>query len=432
LNDATGAAYVYERDTEGFWQLVSTLLPVDGEPLDQFGVDVAIDGDRIAVSALGDNDVGVFGGAVTLFDLVDGSWRPVEKLLPSSGENELFGGSISIDDGVVAVGARRADLGDLGWAGAVTVFERDASGDWFEAALLTASNPRDRGLFGSDVLMVGDRLWVGATNGDLDTASGIVYLFERSEFGEWIEVDQLTSDLSAGDEFGARLAYDDGLLVISSPEYIGSSLHLFRELAPGDFVEIATFESEVFMNHLGGSVAVMGERVVASASSWSNDLSAVVVYEPDASGVWREVARLTERRTQSRRDTEVALAGETLFAATPTDGFGGSLRRYDLVSPELSVSGDCPGTITADVARGTPAGRIALVSGPELGMSGVPDCVDVSLDIADPSFLGFRTIDGTGSNGGDFVVDQADCGSFLQVVDRVSCLTSDPAQIPSP
>ena len=84
------------------------LLPSDGSGNDRFGNSISISGGVVAVGAHSDNDNGSNSGSAYLFDAITGV--QILKLLPSDGAGgDLFGWSIAIGDGVVAVGAQSDD-----------------------------------------------------------------------------------------------------------------------------------------------------------------------------------------------------------------------------------------------------------------------------------------------------------------------------------
>ena len=79
-------------------------FPVTEQRNDQFGGSIAIDNGVVAVGAHWDDDNGNASGSAYLFDATTG--QQLHKLLPSDGAaGDCFGFSIAIANGVVAVGA---------------------------------------------------------------------------------------------------------------------------------------------------------------------------------------------------------------------------------------------------------------------------------------------------------------------------------------
>ncbi len=70
----TGAAYVFVRQGAG-WVQQAKLLADDGDPDDDFGGSVALDGDTAIIGAIGDDDNGRIAGAAYVFVRQRVPWR---------------------------------------------------------------------------------------------------------------------------------------------------------------------------------------------------------------------------------------------------------------------------------------------------------------------------------------------------------------------
>ncbi|MBL1216540.1 MAG: hypothetical protein D8M59_03500 [Planctomycetes bacterium] len=116
-----GAVYLFDASS-GF-QTAKLVALDSGGIEDRFGYRVSISDDIIAIGAPSDDDNGYQSGSAYLYDASSGA--EVKKLLPSDGtESNWFGASISIDNGIVAVGTPRDD--DLGaYSGSAYVFDLD-------------------------------------------------------------------------------------------------------------------------------------------------------------------------------------------------------------------------------------------------------------------------------------------------------------------
>jgi len=99
--DHSGAAYVFDAATG---LQVTRLVPSDGADRDNFGISISVDNGVVAVGAHQDDDNGFNSGSAYLFDAISGG--PLEKLLASDGAVfDLHGSSVAIDAGVASVGA---------------------------------------------------------------------------------------------------------------------------------------------------------------------------------------------------------------------------------------------------------------------------------------------------------------------------------------
>lgn len=151
LGSASGSAYVFVGDAGGFAQQAK-LLPADGASNDEFGEDVAVDGDTAVVGARLDDDLGSASGAVYVFVRENDVWTQQAKLLASDGAaGDFFGGAVAIEGEWIAVGAS-------GRPGAY-LFERSGS-TWLERATLE-SPPAFDPTFGAAMSIGGDLVAVG-------------------------------------------------------------------------------------------------------------------------------------------------------------------------------------------------------------------------------------------------------------------------------
>ena len=117
--DHSGAAYVFDASTGS---QIAYIVPEDGHDRDHFGISVSIDQGIVAIGAHQDGDNGFNAGSAYLFDALTGD--RIDKLLASDGVAfDLFGTSVVIESGVVAVGA----IGDDDNAGAACIFGSNSS-----------------------------------------------------------------------------------------------------------------------------------------------------------------------------------------------------------------------------------------------------------------------------------------------------------------
>ncbi|MCC6139643.1 MAG: FG-GAP repeat protein [Nitrospira sp.] len=217
---------------------------------DQFGIQVALDGDTLVVGAWKEDSSGLNGiqtdntvgdsGAVYVFTRTNGTWVQQAYLKASNaGAVDRFGVALALSGDTLAVGAWQEDSAAAGIngiqtdnsavdSGAVYVFTR-TNGSWTQQAYLKASNPGASDLFGSALALSGDTLVVGAyqedsnatgVNGDqTDNSagdSGAAYVFTRSG-GIWSQEAYLkASNAGAGDRFGSAVTLSGDTLVVGA------------------------------------------------------------------------------------------------------------------------------------------------------------------------------------------------------------------------
>ncbi len=174
-SDLVGAAYVFDWDGAR-WVETAKLLASDGEFNDNFG-SVAVSGDRVLVGAsLGDNAEGKGTGAAYIFEWDGTKWVETAKLLASDGQEfDQFGVPVALSGDRAAVGAGlHAEKGNE--SGAAYVYDWDGT-KWVETKLV-ASDGDTADNFGS-VALSADAVLVGAPGDEGKGAlSGSVYVFE--------------------------------------------------------------------------------------------------------------------------------------------------------------------------------------------------------------------------------------------------------------
>ncbi len=182
-NPTPGAAYVFEKQAGG-WVQTAKLTASDGAASDQFGTDVAVHNNTIAVGAFQDDDGGNDSGSAYVFEVPDGGWssapfpnHETAKLTASDpAANDMLGFSVAFDnDGTLVVGTL-AD-GAVGNPGAAYIYARPVTGwtDATESCKLTASDGVEGDRFGQSVAVENGTVIVGAplANG----IAGVAYVF---------------------------------------------------------------------------------------------------------------------------------------------------------------------------------------------------------------------------------------------------------------
>jgi len=210
-----GAAFLLDVDTN---TILHKLVADDGQAQDSIGSQgVAIDNGYVAISAYQDDDQGINAGAVYLFDVATGN--QVAKLYADDAAADgFFGISISMRDGVLAVGARS---GGNGLFGRVYLFDVDT-----QALISTHFVPGAESTFGDSVSYDNGILVVSDIGDDEQgTDAGAAYVINAST-GDVI-TKLLPSDGLAGDQFGRTVSIDNGLVAVSSVPAGGGAVYVF-------------------------------------------------------------------------------------------------------------------------------------------------------------------------------------------------------------
>lgn len=200
----SGSAYLFNAATGAE---ITKLLPDDGAELDQFGFSIAIDKGVVAVGAPRDDDKGGNAGAAYLFDASTGD--QITKLLADDGDHgNMFGWSIAIDNGVVAVGALYDD-DNGGDSGSAYLFDA-STGE--QIAKLLPSDGAKSDQFGCSIAIDNGMVAVGALFDD--NGAGAAYLFDAASGEQLAKL--VASDRFQGDWFGDCIDIDDGIVVVGA------------------------------------------------------------------------------------------------------------------------------------------------------------------------------------------------------------------------
>ncbi len=103
-DDNAGSVRVFSRAAG--WTEDAMLRPANLARAERFGIAVALDGERLLVGHERDSEPGPRrAGSAALFAKQAGAWIPIATLVDESpAESEMFGRSVALDDGTIAVG----------------------------------------------------------------------------------------------------------------------------------------------------------------------------------------------------------------------------------------------------------------------------------------------------------------------------------------
>lgn len=274
---------------------------------DRFGSSVAIDGDTLVVGAPFEDSaaLGVGGddlnnsaadsGAVYVFIRNGDTWMQQAYIkAPNTEEADNFGGAVAIDGDVLVVGARNEDSGstEVGGnqadnsvqdSGAAYVFRRTGT-TWQPEAYLKSAHPLGRGNFGQSVAVDGDTIAIGAP-GEHGTPpgtgcdeqamepceSGAVYVFARSGANWSLQADVRTNEAALFDHLGVSVAVQSDTLVAgASGANNQGKTYVFGRIGVSWSQQADLSASNPgFLDSFGGSVALDGDTLVVGA--WGED-----------------------------------------------------------------------------------------------------------------------------------------------------------------
>lgn len=263
----SGSVYVFVR-SGSTWTQEAKLTGSTSAAFDNFGVGSDLDGDRAIIGAHLDDDLGTDSGTAFVFQRADGTWTQEARLHASDGEaGDQFGVSVALDGDRALIGARGDDTAgvDVG-GGSARLFVRDGS-TWTQDSVLVSGDVAPNDQFGHPVAIDGPYALVSAL-GDDDggTDSGSVYAFTTSipfavddlysvdEDASLVvpapgvlandtdpENDPLTTSLVTGPSSGSLGFNPDGSFVyVPDADFNGTDTFTYAATDPGGAVSRAT------------------------------------------------------------------------------------------------------------------------------------------------------------------------------------------------
>ncbi|MCB0717144.1 MAG: hypothetical protein KDD65_01790 [Bacteroidetes bacterium] len=274
---------------------------IDGAPGDHFGVDVAIDSNRVLIGATGINACGDNAGAAYVYERDDstGQWRYKATLQANDcAAGDFFGRTVALSGNVAVVSAFHGSTAAMSnmTPNAAYVFEPDSSGAWRQTARLSTGTDDSEGRFAADVAVDGNRIAI-STAGDLTGGqiNGAVYVYERSATGHWVRSARLSAPTDArGYVIGGSLSLDgDRVLVGASTavQHRSGGAYIFDyDPATRDWTwtgRITGLNDFFLAADLDGDQLLIGER-----KAGRKDEGAASIYQRQSDGKWTKHASL--------------------------------------------------------------------------------------------------------------------------------------------
>ncbi len=302
-----GNVHIFERD-DTRWSLQQTVTAASRQQGADFGTAIALDGDTLAVGSAGRDHGGVESvGVVHVFEPGTTGWVETQLLSPPGGAiRDNFGLSVALDGDRLAVGDPSHDWGGarLDEVGAVYLYERDAVGTWqfLERLRGPSSDLRDR--FGVSVALDGELLVVGAPGSTASESNpnGTVFAYRWDETGvsapsSW-PGPTVPEDAATGAQFGSSVALNGaGHLVVGAPGGTppGSEAP-WGSVGILPVTDIPSLSEPMYVAATGGqhefgrSVAMEGDVVAVQTfdRSFDSNPRAVLLEPADAGGNWTQ------------------------------------------------------------------------------------------------------------------------------------------------
>ena len=347
--DRSGAAYLFDSTTG---VQLAKLVPDDGEAGDEFGCAVAIRDGFVVVGARGDDDRGLNSGSAYVFDATTGA-QLAKLLADDGGAGDGLGVSVSIDDGLVAVGA---DLRYFAF-GAAYVF--DASTGDQVSQLLPEPFGAAWSYFGRSVAIENGLVAVGEPyRGQFGKHTGTAHVFDAASGDHVVQLFPESWNLFA--QFGWSIAIDGGVVAVGAHQQntdgvFSAGAGFLFDATSGAQLHMLAAEGGAANDYLGTSIAIRdGLAALGAVGTDDNGAHSGAAFVFDvATGTQTAKLVPSDGAVEDHFGHSIAIDGARVVAGSPQSDIEngantGSAYLFDLAGCTADFNGD--GTVnTIDV-----------------------------------------------------------------------------------
>lgn len=320
-------------------------------------------------------------GRIWVYELKNGEWFEIGKILGKEGAGERFGNAaaISKDGQTIAIGASFANSK----RGLVRVYRYRGGTFWEQLGSDITGNFVD-GKFGWDIDFASEAkpltFVVGQKSDDAGDDSGRpgqVRVFRyNSNQGRFVQKGDPIVGQNPGDSFGRQVAMSaDGTIFAAGAKYYGrqnaGAADVFEDFGNGSWSQLGGTVTGDSSNDEFGNVAInaAGNRMAVGGGAGSSKFGYVKVFDYK-SGRWTQVGNTLEGQAYGENfGSNISLSpdGSTLLVGSPSrdnSNLPGSVRIYKLVpmgtysypytAPEIQSAED-----DADAAAGVPTENVS-------------------------------------------------------------------------
>ncbi|WP_093144894.1 T9SS type A sorting domain-containing protein [Ulvibacter litoralis] len=289
---ASGAAYVYSKDSQGAWNFTQELAATDSNEGAEYGGGVKISEDYLVVAAgRADVDGVIRAGALYVYDNINDNWELDTKIVASDLTNDAKLGmnptSLAIQGNTIIAGAP----GENGWIGSVYIFT-EVAGVWEETQKITNPASQQDAAFGIGVSISGDYLLIGAQN--VDQRKGAAYIYVKNSSGMF-EYEQTITASDRLDEnfFGSSVSISGDQLIVGAygADSEQGSAYVFEKDNQGTWTETQKLNGNpsTEATHFGWVTEIHEEHlVIAAPHIYGFEAGEVYFYKKDNNGLWVE------------------------------------------------------------------------------------------------------------------------------------------------
>ena len=216
----SGATHFYDFTSATPTVPIASVAEIVAQFFDNFASAVAVSGNHVVVGVPGDDAGGLDAGCVYVFDLSSATPQTPVLTLSNSASvlGPFFGSAVAIDVNRIMVSAPNFDSG-TGRLGAVLVYDLSSGTPSTPVRVLVNPNGNNASdSFGKALAIVGTKILVGApTYNPSSTFAGRAYLFDLSSATPAVPVLTMNDPGSGSDRFGSAVAMSGTRLLIGAP-----------------------------------------------------------------------------------------------------------------------------------------------------------------------------------------------------------------------
>ncbi|WP_367870396.1 hypothetical protein [Luteolibacter sp. Populi] len=358
---ASGSVYLYDLTAEDPRDPVHSFQVPNAPASVGAGGALAMDGNRLVVSATLDSTAGAFAGAVHVYELQGAG--PPQKIAsfynPAPTQYRPFGVALAISGNRVVVGAAGSDS-ISGNKGAAYVYDLSLAEPGSSPLVLENPAPSSYALFGNTVGISGNRVIVGNSREDTGASNaGSIYFYDLAGPAPGIPHTIRRNPAPAADDaFGNAVAISANLAVASAPgddtqAYDGGSVYLYDAAASAPDGPLGSFDvrGPSTNDYFGQAVAIVGDHIASGSPNDGmngSDEGRVYFHDLNAPAAAPQVLENPAPGLGSHFGYSMAAEGDLLVVGAPyshrVNTFGGCVYVFDL-------AGTDPGTPVAVLAN---------------------------------------------------------------------------------
>jgi len=315
----------------GYWQQKVVLDPAPADDIVNLGQSVSVSNGVVVIGGSLNSQTRIGAALVFLAPRPGSNAKMTEaaKLTASDGQpDDQFGYAVAIDGDTIVVGAPYANQG----AGKIYVYVMPPSGwqDMTETAQLTASKGVANDALGFSVSISGDTIVGGAPG--VNTATGASYVFVKPD-GQWQNATQTSKLWALGgemyDSFGSAVSISGDVIAVGAPRFRrnrGAAFVFVKKVNGWTNTTQTAGLSAHGEGQVGASVSTNGKIVVAGApnAAYGDSRPGVAYVYVEPPGGWTgrtSVPNATLSSLYGRMDdqfgTSVSLMGTVILVGAP-------------------------------------------------------------------------------------------------------------------